>query len=174
MAHLLQGDIFTVATERRCELTVVFGHIGMNGMDADWRQFVATHPRLAHILNPFREVPSQPVKFGDRQWLWFVPAGENQGLPQTLFVSALDTALTWASDNEIGSVTTNGIANIDHCRDTTSNRASDDARARLLIDLATTYERNLKVTITLISRNDVFLRQATKLITPLVTATHSS
>jgi hypothetical protein len=158
MAHLLQGDIFTVATERQCELTIVFGYIGMNGMEADWRQFVASQFRLAHILNPFSEVPSQPVKFGDRQWLWFVPAGENHGLPQTQLVSSLDTALTWASDNGLRSVTTNGIANTDHCQDTTSNRFSDDARARFLIDFATECEKALEVNISLVSRNDVFLR----------------
>jgi hypothetical protein len=158
MADLLQGDIFTVATERQCELTVVFGHIGMNGMDADWRQFVATRPRLAHILNPFSEVHSQSVKLGDRQWLWFVPAGENQGLPQTQLVSALNAALTWASDHGVKSVITNGIADIDHCQDTTSNLASDDARASFLIDFATECEKALEVNISLVSRNDVFLR----------------
>jgi hypothetical protein len=161
MADLLQGDIFTVATERQCELTVVFGHIGMNGMDADWRQFVATQPRLNHILNPFGDVPNQPVEFGDHQRLWFVPACENHGLTETQFVSALDAALTWASANGVSSVTTNGIANTDHSHDTASNRASDDARAKLLIDLASTYEKDLEVTITLVSRNDVFLRNAT-------------
>jgi len=161
MAHLLQGDIFTVATERECELTVVFGHVGMNGMDVDWRQFVAAQPRLAHVHNPYSEVPCRPVKFGDRKWLWFVPAGENHGLTQTQLVSALEAALTWASANRVRSVTTNGIAATDHSQNTASNRASDDARAKKLIDLVTTYEKELEVTITLVSRNDVFLRNAT-------------
>ncbi len=161
MAHLLQGDIFTAAMERKCELAVVFGHIGMNEMGVEWRKFSVTRPQLAHIYDPFTEVPNQPFRFGDHQWLWFVPAGDNHGLTDAQFVSAFNAALTWASDHGVTSVITNGVANTDHSHDTTSNRASDDARAKLLIDLATTYEKDLEVTITLVSRNDVFLRNAT-------------
>lgn len=160
MAHLLQGDIFTAAMERQCDLAVVFGHMGMNEMGVLWQQFIAGQPCLAHIRNPFTEVPGQPVKFGDHQWLWFVPADDNQGLTDAQFVSAFNAALTWASDHGVKSVITNGVANADHSHDTTSNRASDDARAKFLIDLATTSEKDLEVTITLVSRNDIFLRNS--------------
>lgn len=162
MPNLLQGDIFAATIDRRCELTIVLGRIGFNEMSGFWQDFARTQPTLAHVRDPFSEISGRLVRFQNRQWLWFVPEGENHGLTNSQFTAALTEALTWASGNLVKSVMTNGIANIDYGTDTTSNRASDDARAQFLIDLAATYEEEFEVTINLISLNDVFLRNAAK------------
>lgn len=161
MPRLSQGDIFAATRDLECELIVVFGHIGFNAMSGFWQDFASAQPKLTHVRDPFSEIPGRPVEFQKRKWLWFVPEGENHGLTNSQLASTLQDALTWALDNLVNSVMTNGIANIDHCQDTASNRASDDARARFLIDLVSTYEHDFDVTITLISQNNVFVRNAT-------------
>jgi hypothetical protein len=87
-----------------------------------------------------------------------VPEGENHGLTNSQLASVLQEALTWALDHSLKSVITNGIADTDHSQHNISNRSSDDARARFLIDLMSAYEREFDVTIGLISQNDIFVR----------------
>ncbi len=161
MPSLNQGDIFAATLDRECDLTIVFGHFGFNAMSGFWQDFVRNQPKLAHVRDPFSEIPDRPVEFQKRRWLWFVSEGENHGLSNSQLTSVLKEALTWAMDNVVKSVITNGIADTDHSQSTTSNRSSDDARARFLIDLLSTYEHEFDVTITLISQNDVFVRNAT-------------
>lgn len=55
MAHLLQGDIFTVTMERQCDLAVVFGHVGMNEMGVEWRQSRG-QTDISYPANPSCEV----------------------------------------------------------------------------------------------------------------------
>jgi hypothetical protein len=158
MLTLSQGDIFAASLEIECELTIVFGHIGFNEMSGFWQDFARTQPKLAHVRDPFSEIPGRPIEFQKRRWLWFVPEGENHGLTNSQLASVLQEALTWALDHSLKSVITNGIADTDHSQHTISNRSSDDARARFLIDLMSAYEREFDVTIGLISQNDIFVR----------------
>ena len=156
MPSLNQGDIFAAAVDHQCELTIVFGHIGFNAMSGYWQDFAGSQPRLAHVHDPFSEICGRPVEFQERQWLWFAPDGENHGLTNSQLTAVLMEALTWASGKSVKSVMTNGVANIDHGTDTTNA----NVRAQFLIDLAATLEQKFEVTISLISANDVFLRNA--------------
>lgn len=160
MPSLNQGDIFAVTVEHQCELTIVFGHIGFNAMSGYWQDFAGSQPKLAHVHDPFSEISGRPVEFQERQWLWFVPDGENHGLTNSQLTAVLTEALNWASGKSVKSVMTNGVANIDHGTDTTTTNASANVRAQFLIDLAATLEQKFEVTINLISANDVFLRNA--------------
>lgn len=141
MPSLNQGDIFAATVDNQCELTIVFGHIGMNDMSRFWQDFAGTQPKLDRVHDPFSEISGRPVEFQERQWLWFVPDGENHGLTNSQLTAVLKDALTWGAGKSVKSVMTNGIANIDHGIDTTSNQASDNARAQFLIDLAATLEQ---------------------------------
>jgi hypothetical protein len=160
MPSLHQGDIFTATVDHQCDLTIVFGHIGFNAMSGYWQDFAGSQPKLSHVHDPFIEISCQPVEFKKRQWLWFVSDGENHGLTNLQLTAALTEALTWASGKSVKSVMTNGVANIDHGNDTTTNNASANVRAQFLIGLAATLEQQFDVTISLISANDVFLRNA--------------
>jgi hypothetical protein len=160
MPSLNQGDIFADTVDHHCDLTIVFGHIGFNKMSGYWQDFACTQPKLAHVRDPFSELAGRPVKFQKRQWLWFVPDGDNHGLTNSQLTAALTEALTWAAGKSVKSVMTNGVANIDHSTDTTANNANANVRAQFLIDLAATLEQQFDITINLISANDVFLRNA--------------
>jgi len=70
----------------------------------------------------------------------------------------LDDVFSWALENNIKSVATNGIANTDHGRETEHNRRSDEQRARFLVAYATNAEHKYGINIELISLNDVFVR----------------
>ncbi len=74
----------------------------------------------------------------------------------------LDPAFAWAREKGLSSVITNGISDIDHGRDTDRDRNSDDQRAQFLICYSQEQERDGSVRITLISLNDIFVRNAPK------------
>ena len=160
MPQYLQDDIFKAINEYQIDLGIVFGHIGFNEMAGCWYEFSQMVPDLANVRDPFLELPRCPVQVGERQWLWFVPEGENHGLTDLQLRSALKSALTWAKNKRLRTVITNGIANIHHDMDTLVNRRSDDVRARLLMRYAEENEAESGIAITLISLNDVFLRNA--------------
>jgi len=139
-------------------LAIVFGHIGFNEMREHWCPFAEAVPRLAHIQDPFSEIPEQPVNISPDKWLWFVPECENHGMTDENVLAALDAALDWARNAGINSVVTNGIPNTDHGHDTAANRRSDDQRAQFLVRYAADQEMAGDIRIELISLNDVFVR----------------
>lgn len=91
--------------------------------------------------------------------MWFIPSEQNHGMSTTRLSEALGKALDWANLLGIKRVITNGIADIDHARDTASNRLSDEHRAAALLTLTTGYETRMGLSITLMGLNDIFIRE---------------
>ena len=158
MPNYLQGDIFAASVEHRSELAIVFGQVDLNEMASHWRDFASTFPELAHVRDPFTELPTEPYQHPDRRWFWFVSARDNHGMTDPEFASALNSALRWAQANGLKRIITNGIANTDLGTDTNANRASHDRRVIFISGLAADHERAAGFEITLISMNDAFVR----------------
>lgn len=156
MPHLSQGNIFQAAS--RVQLAVVFGHVGFNEMRQRWVDFAANQAQLNHVRDPFTELAGHAVEWSPGRWLWFVAEQENHGMTNAQLTEALDAAFSWASRNGIASVTTNGVANTDHGRNTADNRRSDEVRAVFLENYAKRAEQKYGLAVELISLNDVFIR----------------
>jgi len=156
MPHLSQGDIFQAAS--RLQLAIVFGHIGFNEMRQRWVDFAAKQAQLSHVRDPFTELAGGAVEWAPGKWLWFAEEQENHGMTDAQLTDTLDAALSWASQNGIASVATNGIANTDHGLITADNRISDEQRALYLEDYAKQAEQKYGLAVELISLNDVFIR----------------
>jgi hypothetical protein len=156
MPQTSQGDIFEAST--RVQLAIVFGHVGFNEMRQRWDSFARGQFQLRNTRDPFTEPKGNPVEWSRAKWLWFVPEKENHGMTEAQLTETLDSALAWASQNQIASVATNGIADTDHGQNTAANRRSDENRAAWLKGYATRAEQKYKVAIELISLNDVFVR----------------
>ncbi|WP_445768044.1 hypothetical protein [Rheinheimera sp.] len=155
MTQQSQGDIFEAAT--KVQLAVVFGYIGFNEMHLCWMTFKKNLPQLLQVRNPFTELSGQAVEWSPGKRLWFVPAKDNHGMTTVQLTNAFDEIFTWALQNRITSVATNGIANTDHGTDTAANRRSDQDRAIWLKDYANKAEQKYKIAIELISLNDIFV-----------------
>jgi hypothetical protein len=158
MPTLSQGDIFQAAP--RVHLAIVFRHVGFNEMRPRWDEFSAGQRSLSQINDPFTGIGGRPVEWAPGRWIWFVAEDENHGMSDAALVSVLDSVILWASKARIASVATNGIANVDHGRNTADNRRSDEHRARFLRDYATRVEEGYGLKVELISLNDVFTRIA--------------
>lgn len=158
MRTLKQGDIFERLKEH--DLAIVFGHIGLNVMAPYWKRFKRTEPTLEFISDPFSELPNKPHRVSSGHYLWFVPAGKNNGLTDDQLRSALDSAFSWAKKEGLRSVVTNGISDTDHGTDSEANRLSDDRRVRFLVDYAKQKEESAddNFTIEFVSLNDAFER----------------
>jgi hypothetical protein len=59
-------------------------------MDERWRRFADDIPALACIRDPFVDLGRRPKLLSERQWLWFVPDGENHGMTEKRLTSELD------------------------------------------------------------------------------------
>jgi len=179
MPKLSQGDIFAAVAERRADLAIIFGHIGFNYMHLSWCTFRDSVPRLANLRDPFTGIQGRAERIAEGRWLWFVKEGKNHGLTDGQVISALDSALSWATSAGVRSVITNGIADVDGGRDCGRNRISNDRRARLLIQYAAEQEKARGLGIELVSLNSVFTRNSTlsdglaHLQTPAVSGTKS-
>ena len=158
MPTLSQGDIFERLKEGSVEVAIVFGHIGYGEMAGRWRAFADTEVMFAHIQDPFSKMPKEPLRISSDQWLWFVPAQDNQGMAEGDLKAALNDAISWAREAGHTSIITNGIANTDHGIDTDANRYSDDQRAQFLILYSVAQENSFVIAIELVSWNDVFVR----------------
>jgi len=153
-----QGNIFEAAS--RVQLAIVFGHVGINEMRRYWRRFVEDLPRLSRVHDPFRELADNPIEWTTGRWLMFVAGKENHGMTDQQLSESLGRAFTWAQQHSLCSIATNGIAAVDHSGITDHNRESDKQRAQWLINYATQVEQEHKISIELISLNDVFIRAA--------------
>ena len=149
MPMLTQGNIFDVAM--RTQLAVVFGHIGFNLMSMHWRAFAHRTPKLSDLANPFRERPQQPIEWSEGRWLWMVPYAEAEGLTDAEHERALGEAVTWALQNSISSIVTNGASG------KSSGVRSKGTRAEWLIAYAKTLEKSHGVAIALMSLRGVYL-----------------
>ena len=158
MPRVLQGDIFATARAHESELTIVFGSMGFNHMKLYWPMFAVTVASLSHIRDPFSDVLPQPYEYTPGRWLWFIRERENHGMTESDVRYALDAAFSWARQNGLKTVITNGIADtVDHS-DIAAKQKSNDRRARLLIGLASDCERRFGLDITLVSLGTVFTR----------------
>ena len=92
--------------------------------------------------------------------MMFIAAGENQGMTDKQIRESLSRACQWAVTRGLRQVATNGIRDCQHGPDTQANRVNDDQRARFLGNYATELEQEHNLRIRLISRNDVFVRNA--------------
>jgi hypothetical protein len=158
MPKLRQGDIFSTADREDFELAIVFGHIGFNQLSITWQQFSEHIPALVGERDPFKHMKS-PVQYRPGRWMWFIPSELNHGMSTTRLSEELGVALDWANRQGIKQIFTNGIADTDHVRDTQSNRMSDEKRAAALLALTTRYEIQMSLSITLMSLNNIFVRE---------------
>ncbi len=158
MPRVLQGDIFATARAHDSELAIVFGSIGFHPMNLYWPTFKVTVASLSHIYDPFSDGLPQPFEYTPGRWLWFIRERDNQGMTESDVRYELDAAFSWARQNGLKTVITNGIADtVDHY-DSEAKRKSNDHRARLLIGLASDCERRFGLDITLVSPGTVFTR----------------
>lgn len=157
MPKLSQGNVFEAIDSSRAGLAVVFGHVGFNQMSVHWTKFSARHPQLTGVRDPFTQLPNLPVQISNNTWLWFIPEETNHGMTDTLLTKTLDSALSWASRQNIKSVFMNGVANTNHGNDTAHNRQSDEQRARFLTSYARLAEEIHGINIELVSLNDTFI-----------------
>lgn len=148
MPTLSQGNIFDAA--KRTALTVVFGHIGFNVMSVCWREFAQRIPKLSDLANPLREKPRQPVEWAEGRWLWMVPCADAEGLTEAEHEKALGEAVSWALQNGISSIVTNGAP------DKSSDVRSNGARAEWLIDYASNLERSSGIAVELMSLSGIY------------------
>ena len=160
MPKLSQGDIFAAVADRRADLAIIFGHIGFNAMHSTWHAWKKSVPRLANVRDPFFEISGKALLISEGQWVWFVTGREDHGMTDAQLITALDSALSWATSVGVTSVITNGIAEADYyyCQESDLKRVSDDRRARLLIQYASEQEKATGLSIELISLNTVFVR----------------
>lgn len=156
MPHLSQGDIFQAAS--RVQLAIVFGYVGFNQISGSWKAFAAKHPKLPQVRDPFTLLADRAVEWSPGKWLWFMAVQENHGMTDAQLTDALDTAFSWASQQGIESVATNGVANTNHGLITAENRCSDEVRAVFLEDYVKRAEQKYGLAVELISLNDVFIR----------------
>ena len=158
MPQLLQGNIFDRISEN--DLAIVFGHIGFGLMKVHWDSFRNGEGALAHIRDPFSKIPEQAYRASTGQFLWFVPDRENNGMTEGDTVEAVGRAIAWAQKNRLTRIVTNGVPDIDHGNNTAANRASDDRRAKFLIEHAERLENSTSMRFELTNLNDTFVRNA--------------
>lgn len=160
VVHVLtmrQGNVFDSVHGPGPRLTVVFGHVGYNHMGSSWRQFRDCMPCLMGIDNPFDDIVS-PLDLGSGNWLWFVPAGVNNGMTDGDLIERLDAILDWARESCIRVVVTNGIRDVDHGNDKAANRASDDRRTAMLTKYLHRRQSADCIEVEVVSLNDAFVR----------------
>ncbi len=157
VSELRQGNIFDSVHGPGPRLTIVFGHIGYNEMGPSWHAFRDSNPGVRNIVNPFEDT-DLPLRLDPNTWLWFVPAGVNNGMTDTDLLAKLDAVLDWAREQGIRYVATNGIRDVDRSRDKGANRFSDDRRTAILTKYLAERERVDSLQVTLVSLNDVFVR----------------
>ena len=118
MPERRQGDIFEVGAEHNDALVLVFGYKGLNVMSVHWREFQqrSAFTEWRAIRDPFRELgPEGPLRPRDaKNWYWFVHAHDNHGLTDDAVRAQMDAVKTWAVQNGVSAVVTNGVKDIDH------------------------------------------------------------
>ena len=163
MPQAHQGDIFEHALTHDHDLVVVFGHVGCNQLFPHWRRFARHVPGWEWMQDPFSDLSDRPYLFSIGRWMVFVPDEENSGMDDAALQALFAELGRFAREHGLRKVLTNGIADTDHGRYTLENRRSDDTRARLLWNLACAWECEQDAQLTLISLNDVFVRNLPRL-----------
>ena len=160
MATYLEGDIFENALDKQYDLAVVFGHIGLNEMAHTWRKAKRRVQEWYAIDDPFQMIDNIPQRISSGEWFWFVPCEENHGIRDDRLSKILEDIFSWASDNQLRTIVTNGVSNTDKGINIDSNRASDDERVHFINEIVIEYERE-GFQVTLISMNDAYTRNFT-------------
>lgn len=156
-----QGDIFEIFNDDDFELAIVFGHTSFNFMGALWQKFKGDIPAWNEITDPFKSFRNTPQEYKVGKWFWFVSDREKEekvGMSDSDIETKLKEIFFWAKDNNISRIITNGAGGI-YSEDKYQN---DNRRAVLLKNLIEKYEDELKLDVTLISLNDVFVRNFVK------------
>jgi len=154
MPKCLQGDVL----EQPDQLLIVFGRKGFNTMGATWIAF-ATRNGLPIDEDPFRPDDIKPRAIGSDRFIATVAERKNHGIGDRELRDVFDRLIRWAHENGIRTIATNGIADVNHGVGKEADRASDDRRAQMLIELAKRYEDEFQVKITLANMDEVFVRQ---------------
>jgi hypothetical protein len=157
MPIYLQGDIFTTALDGDYDLAVVFGQLGLNEMAQTWRNAQRQVPEWNNIEDPFTDRANEPTEITPRKWFWFIHPEQNHGIDDNRLNVIFNHIFEWAQEKKLKRVITNGVSNIDKGMSTDANRASDDARVRLISSIMMNYE-NKGFQVTLISLNDAYTR----------------
>ena len=157
LSCMRRGNIFDSVRGPGPRLLIVFGHVGYNELGPAWYSFRESYPGLKDIDNPFDDVVS-PLQLDAKTWLWFVPSGPNNGMTDSDLLARLDAVLDWAKERRFRFVVTNGIRDVDHCKDTAANRASDDRRTSMLTKYLFKRERTDRIEVEVVSLNDAFIR----------------
>ncbi len=160
---LKQGDIFQETLENRSGLAVVFGHIGFNEMKSAWKAF-ARRLELAEDSDPFSgqyglENPLVIDGQDQKCHVVFIAEEQNHGMSDERLAEWIDEIRRRIQNNGYSRFVTNGVMNVDHGHDPGLNRISEDRRAQCLIRHFSEICESLNVPVTLISMNDVFIRQ---------------
>lgn len=155
---LIKSDVFDTDLSNESQLIVIFGHIGFNELAISWNKFCHDKEELRGVTDPFDEFEKKPKKLTGKCWLWFLPAAENNGIATEDLKQHLDNVFSWVKENEINKVITNGIMDTDSSADTISNRTSHDGRASFIIKYMDSIEKSTECSVTLSSKNDVFVR----------------
>lgn len=157
MVEKLQGDVFGV--ERGdSSLTVVFGHVGYNPMRTHLDDYLAGVLSFPHVHDAFDELTDGPHETKPGRYLWFVKTKRNGGLSTADMTAKLDSACTWAVENNVQNLITNGVPDTGHGHVTQENRRLADVRAAELTEYATRASTRHGISVVLCSLSDVFVR----------------
>ena len=162
MPEYVRGDIYKVALDGHYDMAVVFGQ-GLNLMAHTWHDAQRRVSEWRRLKNPFGAHSNKPVEIeGNTRFWWFVPAERNNGMSTEQLLKTFKKIFEWAKKNNIKTVITNGISDIDHGHDIygydiNANRASDNKRVQLISDTVKDYERE-GFAVTLISMSDMYIR----------------
>jgi hypothetical protein len=170
MPTFKQGDIFSDCHSDEYGLAIVFGHLGYNFLRPTWENFSKKYANLSSIEDPFSQNANQPLEYRNGCWIIFIPDADRllqrRGMTDEKLIETLSSSFEWASARAIKKIITNGIQNVDHAQSplgaTAINRDSDNRRTKFLIDIINQYEKTTGMALTLISLNDVFLRDTSK------------
>lgn len=156
MPHVAKKDIFSFAES--VDLLIVFGHRGFNEMGVAWDEFRKRYPTVVAMGEPFTSSDGEPHEYAPGKFIATVAEADNYGMSDAELRYVFNRLIGWAHKNRIRTIVTNGIADITHGVGRAADRASDDRRAQMIIELAQGYENQFRLKITLVSIDDVFIR----------------
>ena len=158
MPICLQGDIFQEALRNEYDLVVVFGHIGLNCLNLDWKHAQKHVDEWQGVRDPFRTYANSVSKITGNTKFWrFVAEEKNNGMTDQRLEEVFQTLVAWAGEQHCSRIITNGIKDIDHGFVPIENRRSVEKRVKFIDELMRSYEQD-GFEITLISQNDAFIR----------------
>jgi len=133
----LQGNIFDIAEQY--ELTIVFGHKGLNLLSIPMTEFLSKHNKIYGISDPFQEIPNMAVKYEPDRNIWFMPEEEMHGISDERLKIQLKSIFDWASSNGCKTILFNGAQCIDYKK---NNIVENKERVQLIEQLIYEFDKN--------------------------------